>query len=249
MSASHQYYDGGSFTFRSGLVCLEDEPERHDIVHIIVHLNVETDEVVLPQSACNWVHDPSFPDKSSARYLESFDKTATRIAENQTGESVTVQGFHGKSSTQPGSLYNNPHRCQFHSFMSVKAPFLMDTFTNKAGNCKVTAWFLAEWIDIDSAVFAELDEDEKPPTPKVDTAGMGEDWKPVKMEVKEALKRLVKHEATVVEKGRAARLIIEQEQEKMHEHIHGRRPNPFRQTASELGYTTTGGSSDSRAFV
>ena len=109
----------------------------------------------------------------------------------------------------------------------------MDTFTNKAGNCKVTAWFLAEWIDCDCAELEDMDDDEPPPVPKIDTAGLGEDWKPVKIDVKQALKRLSKHEAQVVEKGRLARAGIDKEMVRMHP-----RPNPFRQTAADYGYTT-----------
>ena len=107
----------------------------------------------------------------------------------------------------------------------------MDLTTNKAGNCKVTSWFLGDWIECDEAELEYLEGDELPPLPKVDTAGLGEDWKPVKMDVKDALKRLSKHEAEVVEKARVARLTIEQE----HEHMRGSPgPNPFRQSASDV---------------
>ena len=230
-SPVHKYFDGGNFTFRSGIVCLEDEPVVSSIIRIIVHINVDTNEIVLPQSACNWIHDPAHPNTSPNRCLESFDRTATRIAENQTAESIKLQGFHGQSSTQPGSLFSNFHRCQFHSQLFVKAPFLMDLTTNKAGNCKVTSWFLGDWIECDEAELEYLEGDELPPLPKVDTAGLGEDWKPVKMDVKDALKRLSKHEAEVVEKARVARLTIEQE----HEHMRGSPgPNPFRQSASDV---------------
>lgn len=177
METLPQHFTPGNVVFRSGLVCLRFSPVSGMNSAVIVHADKHTGTWSLPTAFCTWLQKA---EGSPQHSFESFDMTATRIAETQTGYFSYLDGYHPHASPQPGNINNDG---DFH----FKSPFLVEMITNAEGITTITSWFLGRFLP-------------KEPVP-VDFGAEYRRLDAVTMFTKEAIEMLGDQQAEVLKKG------------------------------------------------
>jgi len=149
MPTTQEFYEGGKFVFRSGVVATDED-------YVVLHVNKTTGEKSLPQGLCEWVPKPH-ADKDAVPVLESFEATAQRIVDTQLTHKSRLEGHNPIGSPQPYPVKSGVRP-------KMNAPFLLQTDTTPDGTIQVTAWF---------RVFFDSDD---PVAKKVAAYARGQDW-------------------------------------------------------------------------
>ncbi|MCJ1477068.1 hypothetical protein MMC13_005739 [Lambiella insularis] len=121
----------GKVVFQSGLICLVSTSKSQIHAQVVLHTDTRAGTQSLPTARCRWIPRA---EGSSDYVLESFDATARRIAETQTGWFACVEGYHPCASLQPGATGVIAN-------IYLKSPFMVETATDLEGVTTITSWF------------------------------------------------------------------------------------------------------------